>query len=220
MSAARDEKVCLKLTKEGVSHVALESTPSNDFDALSPCQLTLFCYNLEFLVLLQVGCERSLLWFGMTVQEMVVHLCDTLVHAVLRQAGGMALPYLLITTSLLQEQRHNRTALFACNHGDVHAQSIMCQQCSWTRRCTSAYLDASDPAISQSVMARAPDGMEGVWPQKAVRQFRRLTFQCSEAGAAAEALQGRGPIPLTYDIVAVQPATERVFQQVTVKSDL
>lgn len=69
-------------------------------------------------------------------------------------------------------------------------------------------------------MARAPDGMEGVWPQKAVRQFRRLTFQCSEAGAAAEALQGRGPIPLTYDIVAVQPATERVFQQVTVKSDL
>lgn len=104
---------------------------------------------------------------------------------------------------------------FPCNPWEcVLASHHVSMLCYGTCRCISASTDAYDLMISESMMARAPDSMEAVRPKTALRQFTRLTFQCSEAGAAAEALQGGGSVPLTYDVVAVQPANERVFQQV------
>jgi Xaa-Pro aminopeptidase len=46
-----------------------------------------------------------------------------------------------------------------------------------------------------------------------VQQLSRLTLVVDEAAAAAAALAPGAPLPAGYDIIAVQPLSERVLQQ-------
>lgn len=48
-----------------------------------------------------------------------------------------------------------------------------------------------------------------------VQQLSRLTLAVDEAAVAAAALAPGAPLPAGYDIVAVQPLSERVLQQVS-----
>ena len=47
-----------------------------------------------------------------------------------------------------------------------------------------------------------------------MQQLSRLTLAVDEAAVAAAALAPGAPLPAGYDIVAVQPLSERVLQQV------
>lgn len=47
-----------------------------------------------------------------------------------------------------------------------------------------------------------------------VQQLSRLTLATDEAALAAAALAPGAPLPAGYDVVAVQPLSERVLQQV------
>jgi hypothetical protein len=76
----------------------------------------------------------------------------------------------------------------------------------------SASLAASSPDVAKALARQ--QGLGRPWPPGTLRQLSRLTLTCGEVGAAAEALQAGAAVPLTYDIVAVQPTTERIFQQV------
>ena len=48
-----------------------------------------------------------------------------------------------------------------------------------------------------------------------MQQLSRLTLAVDEAAVAAAALAPGAPLPAGYDIVAVQPLSERVLQQVS-----
>eukprot|EP00884_Botryococcus_braunii_P015885 jgi/Botrbrau1/2980/Bobra.0026s0043.1 len=83
-------------------------------------------------------------------------------------------------------------------------------------RCAMASIDPLPPAKSEGAATQAvpiPKASGSGGGQSTPHQFSRLTFKCGEAGAAADSLEAGGSVPMTYDIVAVQPASERVFQQ-------
>ena len=48
-----------------------------------------------------------------------------------------------------------------------------------------------------------------------MQQLSRLTLAVDEAAVAAAAFAPGAPLPAEYDIVAVQPLSERVLQQVS-----
>ena len=53
-----------------------------------------------------------------------------------------------------------------------------------------------------------------------MQQLSRLTLAVDEAAVAAAALAPGAPLPAGYDIVAVQPLSERVLQQVSPRAGL
>lgn len=67
---------------------------------------------------------------------------------------------------------------------------------------TSSQLEGSAPGISVST------------PPGQLSQLTRLNFTTAEAPLAAAALTASNPITASYDILAVQPLSERVLVQV------
>ena len=76
-----------------------------------------------------------------------------------------------------------------------------------------ATLAAAGPDVRQALQSHQglvrPRGSE-----RQLMQLTRLTASCEEAAAAAQLLTHSSPITSSYDILAVRPLSERVFQQV------
>lgn len=73
---------------------------------------------------------------------------------------------------------------------------------------------ASQPAADTTIASRPPETSAGPALGPPFRQLTRLTFAATEAGQA-QLLAQRTDVIMSYDIVAVQPLTERVMQQVS-----
>jgi hypothetical protein len=69
------------------------------------------------------------------------------------------------------------------------------------------------PAADVTVASRPPETSAGPASRPPFRQLTRLTFAATEAGQA-QLLAQRTDVILSYDILAVQPLSERVMQQV------
>ena len=83
---------------------------------------------------------------------------------------------------------------------------------------TTESLQAADPRVSSALHSRqrllAPDD-DPLLPQpNQLQQLSRLTVVASDAAAAATTCMPGNPVTSLYDILAVQPTTERVFTQV------
>ena len=72
---------------------------------------------------------------------------------------------------------------------------------------------ASQPAADITTASRPPETSAGPAAGPPFRQLTRLTFAATEAGQA-QLLAQRTDVNLSYDILAVQPLSERVMQQV------
>ena len=72
---------------------------------------------------------------------------------------------------------------------------------------------ASQPAADNTMASRPAETSAGHASGPPFRQMTRLTFAATEAGQA-QLLAQRTDVTMSYDIVAVQPLSERVMQQV------
>lgn len=78
-----------------------------------------------------------------------------------------------------------------------------------------AAADASLQPVAQLLPQRQPSGnAPAPSGAKQLRQLTRLTFKTAEAPMAAAALIPNSPITSTYDLLAVQPMSERLLTQV------
>ncbi|KAK9840602.1 hypothetical protein WJX81_003932 [Elliptochloris bilobata] len=92
-------------------------------------------------------------------------------------------------------------------------------------RCTHTPFDATSlVAAGGSGVREALRSQQGLIrthaPPRQVQQLSRLTLAVDEAAVAAAALAPGAPLPAGYDIVAVQPMSERVLQQACTALDV
>ncbi|BDA47015.1 Ribonuclease P protein subunit p30 [Coccomyxa sp. Obi] len=85
-------------------------------------------------------------------------------------------------------------------------------------RCTqrpleAATLAAAGPGVTEALRCQQGLIRDGGAAPRQLLQVSRLTVAVEEAAAAAQLLGGPNPITASYDLLAVQPLSERVFQQ-------
>ena len=90
---------------------------------------------------------------------------------------------------------------------------------SHAHRCTqqpieAATLAAAGPGVAEALRSQQSLIRNGGAAPRQLAQVSRLTVALEEAAAAAQLLGAPNPITASYDLLAVQPLSERVFQQV------
>ena len=73
---------------------------------------------------------------------------------------------------------------------------------------------AAGPRVMEALRSQQGLIRDGGAASRQFLQVSRLTVAVEEAAAAAQLLGGPNPITASYDLLAVQPLSERVFQQV------
>lgn len=96
------------------------------------------------------------------------------------------------------------------------------ESCHWASFCRcsqmpfdAATLAAAAPGVSEALRAQQALIRPHGGSQGQAIQLSRLTLAMQEAAPAAQLLGAANPITSSFDILAVQPLSDRVFQQVT-----
>ncbi|KAK9918607.1 hypothetical protein WJX75_005327 [Coccomyxa subellipsoidea] len=92
-------------------------------------------------------------------------------------------------------------------------------------RCTqqpieAATLAAVGPGVAEALRSQQGLIRNGGAAPRQLAQLSRLTVALEEAAAAAQLLGASNPITASYDLLAVQPLSERVFQQACTALDV
>ena len=83
---------------------------------------------------------------------------------------------------------------------------------------TAEAIHAADPRAASALETRhrllRPTSDQAVPEACQLQQLSRLTFAASDAAIAASLFTDKNPVGKAYHVLAVQPLSERVFQQV------